>query len=471
MDRDRAAPGAAYRGETDAAEARVEALERELEDARHKLAALRPRAEPAGPRVLAGLRLLLVGKAIDLGIAVVSMLLLWLLPADALPVGFGLVELVFLGATVVALVGLLRLLPTPDTLRGDRLIRTAIVGESAALLLGILGLLQNLTGLHHGSFAIPLTLLWRVATLLGGVPLLLFYRRLGAALGRGPLPLLSTITLAALLAVQALGLVTTFERVPLLLQLRTWAGLAVAALTVALAAIALSSARTSDLGATAGSTAHDRGRAASGLRLHRAGVLVKILGILVGVILLFAARGARSMEALRALSVLVLTVGLAGGVLAFVGLLRFARVPEETGGQSLAIGAAILVGAALALDLGTAATVVAALAGNASGLLRTAQLLEPVGIALSLPALILLLLSLRRVARHLGEKALAARAAQLAILVGVTAPVAVGMKIPGAARELGLALLALGIPALFLGLYVLARYLGLLGTLSDALER
>ncbi len=472
-ERDGAPPPSAYRGEEGAARARVEALERELVDARQQLAALRPHSEPAGPHLVSGLRLLLVGKAIELGLSVLWMLIVRLLPSSHFSLGFGVLELAYLGGAVVALVGLLRLLPGLAALGGTGLIRTAAVGECLGLALGLVGLLLNVLGLSLGSYALGHSLLWRVVALLAGVPLLLFGLQLARGLGRPGLARLSAIALAAFLAQQAFAVVTLLQPGPSLLHhLRGWLGLAASALIVAVAAQALSAARAGGgaLGAAPVATALDRLRAGRGLRLHRTGVLVKIVAAVVGTVLLVAAHGTRSPEAARSLTLLMLAGGLLGGGLSFAGLLRFARVPAETGATALALGAALLAGAGLALELASAGVILTALHGSSASLLRTARLLEPAGLALSLPALILLLLALRRVALHLVLPELAARATQLAILVGVVAPIAVVLRIPEAARALGLAVFALGLPALALAIYVLVRYLGLLNRMSEALE-
>jgi hypothetical protein len=461
-------PGPAYRGETGAAKARVEALERELSDARGKLDALRPRDDPGGPRLIGGLRLVLVSKAIDLALFSLSMVVLRLLPSSSLGFTFTVIDLAYLGGTAVAILGLIRL-QSVSTTPGVGLLRTSLVGECLCGVLGLLGLAQNLVG--GLGLGLALALGWRAAALLGGVPLLLFYHGLGRRFARPHLASLAIVALVLFTASQVLTAVTMLMHGSALGGLRSWLALAVSILAVTVAGLALPAARAgqASLGLLPAANGGDLARAAAGLRLHRVGILVKIGVALLGLLLIYGARGAGSSEAARAFLALIAVGGLLGGALTFAGLARYASLPEGSG-KTLAITAALLAGGGLAVELCSTLFLGVAIAGDRLGLVRAVALLEPIGLSLSLPALLLLLLSLRQVALRLSSRALATRAQQLAILVAILAPIVVLLKLPAVTRELGLAVFALGVPALCLGIYLVLRYLGLLKGVAEALE-
>jgi hypothetical protein len=456
-----------YRDPAEAAHARVAALERELSDARHDLAALQPRP-PAMPAVLGGLQLVLIARALDLALVSLAMILPLLLPG-AMSSFFRVSELAYLAAIVIAIVGVLKL----AAVDGGGLIKVAVVGQCLCGAFAVLGLVQSMVS----DFALPLlvfSLSWRVAILLADLPLLLYYRGLGLRLTAPGLATLATATAAVLVLQQVGNAVLSLlsqPRGPVLLHPLRWVvSAAVGALFLAVAVIAYRRVRRSkDLAPATHGTAASA-RAAAGLRLHRAGVLVKIIGALAGALLLVAAVSSRSLESTHVLTLALLLVLLVGSAIAFAGLVAYARA-TPLGGQGLMIAAAVLAGAGLTVDLCSALGVAVALLDGRGELLRSMQLLEPVGLALSLPALLLLLLSLQRAAQQLGERELAGRARLLAVLIGVVAPLVVLLRIPAVIRELGLLVFGVGVPLLGLAIYIVVRYLGLITQVSRAFDR
>jgi hypothetical protein len=320
-------------------------------------------------------------------------------------------------------------------------------------------------------------LAWRAAALLSYLPFLFLYGRLGGRLGRRDLTSLTFATGAVFLFVQAiyiLGMLPSFAARGVFFTVTNWVAVGGDVLWAVLASQALVAVRRSPAELPAPTAAADRSWAgpAAGLRLHRAGVLVKIGAGVLGALLVVAATASRDPRLARMVLVPLLLVALGGSGVALAGLIRFARVPEESGARSFAVIAALLGGAGLCVDLWALVLTFQLLGGSGSiDLAQQLQSLEPLGLALSLPALIVLLVGLRRVATVLGELDQASRATRLVVLAAIVAPLAVLMKIPAVARQMGPVLILPALVLLGLAIYAVVRYVGLIGGLSRAMEQ
>jgi len=472
----------AYREGTEAARARVQALERELSSARHQLSAMEARPAPPGAALVAGLRLLFFAMLADLILGLLSWLGNQVSSAhDLRRMISGGFSVLFAGVAVTFILAVVRLRRPAGELGKGGVLGWALAGWIANLALRLFTLTQVVATTPLVSYeSIGWTvqmLAWRAAALLCYVPLLFLYHRLGRRLGRRDLTGLNLAAGVVFLLVQAVftvGMLPGFLRgSSVIFSVMSWVGVGSDVLWTVLAGMALAAARRSpaELPITA---AADRSWAgpAAGLRLHRVGVLVKIGAAVLGALLVGLATAAREPQLARMLLVPLLLLALGGSGVGLAGLIRFARVPEETGARTLATLAAVLGGAGLCADLWVMVLTVQLLGGalGAFSLAKQVQALEPLGLALSLPAVILLLVGLRRVASFLGDPAHASRATQLIVLMAVVAPVAVLMKLPPVARAMGPVLILPALLLLGVAIYALVRYLALIGGLSRAME-
>ena len=197
----------------------------------------------------------------------------------------------------------------------------------------------------------------------------------------------------------------------------------------------------------------------AGIRAYRAALLARLL-IAVGALLLaFMARAARSVDGAKLAMVGGVLASLFIGVWMLSGLIRYARVPRESGAQGAAVTAVSLAIVGLLLELYSVFLVSQVYSSSYRALRQVATRLpwmQAVGLALGVFAAVALLVSLGRLSRHLVLPELVRRVGQV---IGVLVIVAVGnvvLRAILAARPRGgtAVVLALGGGVLLLGLAI-----------------
>ncbi|MBT8496271.1 MAG: hypothetical protein KJO07_24715, partial [Deltaproteobacteria bacterium] len=215
-------------------------------------------------------------------------------------------------------------------------------------------------------------------------------------------------------------------------------------------------------------------RAAEGLARYRTAISLRIILAVSVIALSFMAVSARSMGLLQLVLSGSVVVGVGIAVHAARGLAGFARQPIVTGGAHWAIAAAILSLLAVLfsgvglLDLPDFFKGGSRFRDAAEGL----QALSNFGNTVGFAGVFFILLSIVKVAGHLEERLLAARARSLMWLIGLAAGSVIFLQQFGG---LGLiksagALIGIGLVVLVVAIVALVRYLGLLGDLVTKLE-
>jgi hypothetical protein len=388
-------------------------------------------------------------------------------------------SIISLGSASLLFVGLLRCRQLPVESETRLFVWMALVGWLLLMPLQLISLVELLLGGGHGSgYTHFMGWAWRTAGPLAAFGLNLFLRRLARWRQRPIQAALATANLALVLGSQVLSSLSFITRTPgqppgWLDQLRWALFVGTAALEVLLAALALwggDPTAASPAPSTAPLADPGWAAAARGLRLHRTGVLARLVVMIAGALLVALGSLTREPQLSKALMVLLPLGGLVATGIFVAGLVGFLRAPAEAGGRELGMAALAVIGLGAIIDLYSLTLVWDMLEHPSFTTVERIQQLEPFGLVTSLAALLLLLGSLRRVARYLELGLVVRRTVAISFWAGGLVLVGGAVKARAVIASLGSGVFLLAVPALGLAIWVLVRYLGLLRELADTIE-
>ncbi len=209
-----------------------------------------------------------------------------------------------------------------------------------------------------------------------------------------------------------------------------------------------------------------------GLATYRTALIWRLAVIVGGMVLLLLAQLGGSMEAAKVLLVVTSVVSLVCGMVMLAGMVRFAAVPEATRARGPALAALSVMIVGLILDLVALVLVFVLISSKNYSTLRSVMKVLPFielgGQVLALVGVVALLTALLRLGVHVGLPGVRERVLSLGVMLGVTIPAAVAIRLAlQFARLQPAAGLALAGLVLVLAVISLALFLGLLGRLID----
>jgi hypothetical protein len=235
---------------------------------------------------------------------------------------------------------------------------------------------------------------------------------------------------------------------------------------------------------------HDLGAASDGLGLYRSGVIANLVLTCIAIGAVGLALLMRDPAKLQGLGLVLPLAGLAATLMMVVGLVRYAsNLPLPSGASGGAVGGVILMILGGLLQLYAYSIVwrlhsvqeEAARAhsmwdvpdlGDLMDKLELLPWIELMATVAGLLALLLVLGSLRALARWLGDLGLERRAASLSVAVGLLAVFAAGVRwyLASARRPSAGLIIVLGLGALIWALVAIIQYIGLLRETADLLD-
>jgi hypothetical protein len=195
-------------------------------------------------------------------------------------------------------------------------------------------------------------------------------------------------------------------------------------------------------------------KVAQGLRLIYNGTVTLIAGVIIGAILAAVAGIAAGGGGAMMILVIAALVLLAAFIMIIVGTLMCLATPEETGAKGLIIASVALYAVGICLSI--------------LGSLTESPVAQSAGTLASLGGNITFLLFLKQLSQFIGAIQLVEKAKLLLILLGITIGLQLIMVVVALAGSAAIGLLALAI--LVIGLVSLFMYLGLLNSLSKAIQ-
>lgn len=204
------------------------------------------------------------------------------------------------------------------------------------------------------------------------------------------------------------------------------------------------------------------GASGAGLtRYANALVALVVISVVGGLLTVVASRG-RSMDGIRGVMLIVPTLALVAQVAMFTGVLKYARkLPALSNARGTARMGAIFFSLSLLLSLIgvflTARAFSSGRLGHLFDLMDTLPALEGFSSLVGITGLLCLIVSFDQVARELGQAEMAARRGLLKPGLVVLATLMGALKL--GARDLGVAVLPIGIAVLFLGVLCLTSYI------------